>query len=104
MKKLALVFALGTFVFAGVQAAPQISNTEIVQSQQGKVEIEPEDLPQAVKDTILDSEETKSLPISNAYQVTDAEGEVTYEVVFGVEEESITKTYDSEGKEIVDLL
>ncbi|GAB3664962.1 hypothetical protein GCM10028791_40670 [Echinicola sediminis] len=103
MKKLALVFAFGVVTFAGVQAAPQISNTMVEQTLQGKVEIQPEDLPQAVKETILDSEETKTLPISKAYQVTDAEGEVTYEVTFGIEEEATTKTYDAEGKEIVDL-
>lgn len=102
MKKLALVIALGTFAFAGVQAAPQISNLETVQTLQDRVKIEPEDLPQVVKDTILDSEETKSLTISEAYQVTDAEGTITYEVTFGVEEEALTKKYDSEGNEITE--
>ncbi len=102
MKKLAFVFALGAFTIAGVQAAPLISNVAITQSQEGREEIQPEDLPQEVKDTILESEETKTLAISKAYKVTDAEGTVTYEVTFGVEEEAITKTYDDQGKEVVE--
>ncbi|MDN3668932.1 hypothetical protein QWY93_06285 [Echinicola jeungdonensis] len=100
MKKLALVFALGAFTFAGVQAAPVFSNVAVIQTVEDKVEIEAENLPQAVKDTILGSEETKALAISKAYQITDAEGTLSYEVVFGMEEDALTKKYDAEGKEI----
>ncbi|MBD8487742.1 hypothetical protein IFO69_03170 [Echinicola sp. CAU 1574] len=102
MKKLALIFALCAFTVAGAQASvlmPQLNVTKVIQD---KIEIAPEDLPQAIKDTIVENDETKDLTISNAYQLTDAEGNVTYKVKFGMEEESITKEYDAEGNEIVE--
>ncbi len=102
MKKLALILALGVLTATGVQALPLTSPTAILQVAQDKVEISPEDLPQAVKDTIAESEETKDLTISKAYQKTDEEGKVTYKVKFGSEEDGITKKYDAEGNEIVE--
>ncbi|MDN3668317.1 hypothetical protein QWY93_03110 [Echinicola jeungdonensis] len=102
MKKLVLIFAFGVFTAAGVQALPVNESPAFVQTVQDKVEISPEDLPQAVKDTIGESEETKELTISKAYQITDDEGKVIYKVKFGTEEEGITKKYDAEGNEIVE--
>ncbi len=102
MKKLALIFAFGVFTAAGVQALPLATPAAIVQVAQDKVEISPEDLPQAVKDAIAESEETKDLTISKAYQKTDEEGKVIYKVKFGTEEDGITKKYDAEGNEIVE--
>ncbi|WP_215225393.1 hypothetical protein [Echinicola shivajiensis] len=105
MKKLALVLALGTFTFAGVQASNILTNPEfdLVQTvQDNKEEIKAEDLPQAVKDTITESEETQSLSISKAYKTLNADGTVTYEVKFGMEEDSTTKKYDAEGNEIIE--
>ncbi|WP_200975409.1 hypothetical protein [Echinicola sp. 20G] len=102
MKKLALVFALSIFAFAGAQASTSIENTVITQSVLDRVEIKPMDLPEDVKDTILESEETKSSPISKAYEVTDTKGKVHYEVTFGIEEEAITKKYDFKGNDITE--
>ncbi len=103
MKKIALIFALGAFTFAGIQAAPVVkSNVALVQEVQDENEIKPEDLPQAVKDTIAEKEETKDQTIAKAYQITDEQGNVEYKVVFGTEEEGFSKKYDAEGNEIVE--
>ncbi|WP_186755769.1 hypothetical protein [Echinicola salinicaeni] len=104
MKKLALVLALGTFTFAGVQASniPTDPEFNLVQSFQDKEEIKAEDLPQAVKDTITESEETQSLTITKAYKMLNIDGTVTYEVKFGMEEDAVTKKYDAEGNEIIE--
>ncbi|UCS94453.1 hypothetical protein KZP23_05345 [Echinicola marina] len=104
MKRLALVLALGTFAFAGVQASTIKTDNEfnLVQIVQDKEEIKAEDLPQAVKDTITESEETQALTISKAYKMLNADGTVTYEVQFGMEEDAVTKKYDAEGNEIIE--
>lgn len=70
--------------------------------QDSRVEIVPEDLPQKVKESILDDEELKAMPITKAFKVTDMDGTVTYEAHFGMEEETIVKKYDDEGKDITD--
>ncbi len=102
MKKIALIIALGAFTVAGVQAIENMETSVAVYQElaQDKAEIKPEDLPQAVKDTILESEDTKDLVISKAYQITDEEGNVHYKVVFGEDEDAVTKKYDAEGNEV----
>ncbi|MDN3670518.1 hypothetical protein QWY93_14440 [Echinicola jeungdonensis] len=105
MKKIALIFALGVFSFAGIQAAPVVnSNFTVVQEIQDENEIAPEDLPQAVKDTIAEKDETKDQTIAKAFQLTDEAGNVEYKVVFGTEEEGLSKKYDAEGNEIVETV
>ncbi|QDH79421.1 hypothetical protein FKX85_10395 [Echinicola soli] len=102
MKRVAFIIALGALVSLGVEASEGISPKGSIVHLQDRIEIAPEDLPQAIKDTIDEKSETKDLTISKAYQVTDEEGNVIYEVKFGTGEQSITKKYDAEGKILVE--
>lgn len=102
MKKVAFIIAMCFCAAMGVKAsATEVTKVEI-HKVQDKIEIAASDLPQVVKDAIEEDSETKDLSISNAYQVTDQNGEVTYEVKFGTGEQSITNTYDAEGKKLVE--
>jgi len=103
MKKLTLIIAFGVFaiVAVNVQASPTLIEEQTIQVLQDKVEISPEDLPQAIKDAIAENDEIKDLTISKAYQLTDDEGNVIYKVKFVDGENTITKKYDAEGNEIV---
>ncbi|UCS95479.1 hypothetical protein KZP23_10915 [Echinicola marina] len=100
MKKYVFILAIGMLMSTGLQAMELFPTSAMELSAQDKVEIAPEDLPQPVKDAIADSDETKDWTISKVYQMTDDEGSVIYKVIFGEGEESITKKYDAEGKEI----
>ncbi|AWW31608.1 hypothetical protein DN752_16580 [Echinicola strongylocentroti] len=102
MKKVAFIIALSVLLAHGVKAAEAISPKGQVVTLQDRIEIAAEDLPQAIKDTIDEKSETKDLTISKAYQVTDEEGNVIYEVKFGTGERSIEKKYDAEGKILVE--
>ncbi|WP_460544813.1 hypothetical protein, partial [Echinicola sediminis] len=97
MKKLAIIIAFGAFTLLEVQASPVLLEERVSQVLQDKIEILPEDLPQAVKDSIEEGETTKDLTIYKAYQLTDDEGNVIYKVKFGEGEDIITKNYDAEG-------
>ncbi|WP_186754594.1 hypothetical protein [Echinicola salinicaeni] len=103
MKKLALVFALNTFALVGADA-DSISNKTLIISpfQDNKNEIEPQDLPKAVKETILSKEKTKSLPIYKAYEITDTSGDRIYKISFGLEKIEFTKKYNKKGNELED--
>ncbi|WP_157492909.1 hypothetical protein [Echinicola pacifica] len=102
MKSLALIIAMGSLSFATTQANTIVEKEPITyRAQDSKVQIEPEELPQKVKESILDNEEVKMLPVSEAFKVTDQQGEVSYEVQFGMEE-TVIKTYDEEGNELED--
>ncbi|WP_186756187.1 hypothetical protein [Echinicola salinicaeni] len=100
MKKYVFILAIGMLISSGLQAMEILPTVNVELSDQDKVEILPEDLPQPVKDAIADSDETKDWTISKVYQMTDDEGSVIYKVMFGEGEESITKKYNAEGKEI----
>lgn len=108
MKKAFLIFLIGVFTIAGIQAqdlslALTPSSPEVDQAFRfnEKIRMDANDLPEAVKTTISEDEETQTLLISEAYQVTEAEeGTVHYEVVFGMEAEATTLKYDSEGNKL----
>ncbi|WP_162633154.1 hypothetical protein [Echinicola strongylocentroti] len=103
MKKLALIFAMGAMMSFGTVNSPSaILHAQTTIHQDNRVEIVPEDLPQKVKEAILDDEELKTMPITKAYKVTDMDGSITYEAHFGMEEETIVKKYDEEGEEITE--
>ncbi len=78
---------------------PVVSTLEIIQD---RIKINPEDLPEPVKKAIAENEEVNHLQISQAFKVTD-DDKVHYVVTFGLENESITKKYDSEGGEIEEV-
>lgn len=100
MKKFAFIIVIGMLMSSGLQAMDIFPASNVELSAQDKVEISPEDLPQPVKDAIADSDETKDWTISKVYQMTDDEGSVIYKVMFGEGEDSVTKKYNAEGKEI----
>ncbi|GGF18034.1 hypothetical protein [Echinicola rosea] len=102
MKRVAFIIALGMMMSLEVKASVAISSEGSIVHLQDSLEIAPEDLPQAIKDTIDEKSETKDLTISKAYQVTDEEGNVIYKVKFGTGEQSIEKKYDAEGKILVE--
>jgi hypothetical protein len=104
MKKTAMIIAC---LFLGVslsQAMPPINDPAVgtFELMQDKVKINPEDLPEPVKKAIAENDEVNHLQVSQAYKVTD-DDKVYYEVTFGLENESITKKYDSEGGEIEEV-
>ncbi|WP_215223080.1 hypothetical protein [Echinicola shivajiensis] len=100
MKKFAFIIVIGMLMASGLQAMDIFPASTVELSAQDKVEISPEDLPQPVKDAIADSDETKDWTISKVYQMTDDEGSVIYKVTFGEGEDSVTKKYNAQGKEI----
>lgn len=102
MKKLMLILALGTFGLTSVQAAPNLLSVNVEQPyQDDKIEIDEADLPQAIKDAILNDSELEDLEIDKVYQVTK-DNQLFYKVKFdgGAFGEDVTKKYDATGKEI----
>ncbi len=97
---------MGVFGMAGLHAqeTTEHESTEMTQIAQDRVRIEADSLPEMVRTSISDNQELASLQITEAYEVTDADGEVHYEVMFLKEDETLTKKFDSEGKEIDDML
>lgn len=71
-----------------------------VQIQQEKTEIDQKELPQKVKEAIIEGKETSTLKISKAWKVTEADGKISYEVTFEKASGAFIKEYDEEGKEI----
>jgi len=101
MKKLLLVFAISAFGLIGLQAQTVTPPaTAVEQTSQDRVKISPNDIPQAVKTTISEKADTKDLRITEAYQITNTEGDLHYEVHFDKEGEVWTKKYDTAGKEV----
>ena len=105
MKKMMLILAMGMFGFATTQAmaspfAP-ISVEKLYQDD--KAEIDPADLPQAVKDAIENDTQLSNLEITKAFQVTKG-NELFYKVKFdgGLFGEEITKKFSASGEEVTD--
>jgi hypothetical protein len=105
MKKVIMILAMGVFGIAGVQAQETThqETTEISQAAQDRVKIEADSLPEVVRTSISENAETMDLEITEAWEVRDQDGNVQYEVTFWKEDESFTKKYDSEGKEVDDM-
>lgn len=103
MKKSILMAAL---LIGGLAAAsPKISAATlpvaIEQSQQEKVKIDAEKLPEAVKNSITADETVATLSIAEAWQMPVPEGKFHFKVVFdNGTEEKISKVYDEAGNEI----
>jgi len=100
MKKILLVFAISAFSLVGLHAQTTPPATAVEQTSQDRVKISPNDIPQAVKTTISDKADTKDLRITEAYQITNAEGELHYEVHFDKEGEVVSKKYNTSGEEV----
>ncbi|WP_200974304.1 hypothetical protein [Echinicola sp. 20G] len=103
MKKIAFVFAFSAFTLLAAKATPLSPNNDSFSVfQDDKKEIDAEDLPKAVKKTILESKETKAVPIYKAYECSNPDNTITYKISFGLEEPEFSKTYDTEGNEVND--
>lgn len=87
-------------------ASPQLTTTITpmsIQLQEEKVKIEPNDLPDPVKNAIIGDEIINKFPVDEAWKVTQSEGVFHYIVTFeNGTEEKLSKKYDEEGVEIKD--
>lgn len=74
-----------------------------IQLQEEKVQIEPNDLSDPVKNAIIGDKTINWFPVAEAWQVKQSEGVYHYIVTFerGTEEK-ISKKYDEDGVEIKD--
>jgi len=101
MKNLLIICFMIFFGLTGIQAQTVTSTVEAVeQSSQDRVKISPKDIPQPVKTSITQKADVKDLRITEAYQVTTAEGDIHYEVYFDNGTDVVTKKFDSSGKEV----
>ena len=104
MKKILLMSAM---LLTGVAiASPQLTTNSLTPMSiqlEDKVKIEPNDLPDAVKNSIIGDETTNKFPVTEAWKVTLSEGVFHYIVTFeNGTEEKLSKKYDEEGVEIKD--
>jgi antitoxin component YwqK of YwqJK toxin-antitoxin module len=103
MKKSILMSAL---LIGGLAAAsPKITAASLPNSielsQQEKVKIDAEQLPDAVKNAITADESVANLSIAEAWQMPVPEGKFHFKVVFdNGSEEKVSKIYDEAGNEI----
>lgn len=107
MKKLMLSIAvMGFLAFATVQAqTPALPNQEGVELQeeveQETTKIDPETLPEKVKEAIQGNDEVKDLKIAEAHHIIE-ENHAFYVVKFEgtVEGEEVKKKFDAMGEEV----
>lgn len=102
MKKSMLFAAM--FV-SGLAFASPVASQNLVpvstEQQEGKVKIEIDQLPDAVKTTISNDETVNTLTLVEAWKWTTTEGVKVFEVQFdNGTEEKLSKKYDEEGNEI----
>lgn len=99
---------MSALLFAGIaMACPRFTTSTVmldsIQLQDEKEKIEPNDLPDLVKNSIIGDETINKFPVVEAWNVTLSEGIFHYIVTFENEsEEKISKKYDEEGIEIKD--
>ncbi len=102
MKKLMLSFAVvSVFAITGIHA--QSLPNEATELVQETTKIDPETLPEKVKETIQNDVTVKALTISEAHQVME-DGEVVYKIKFqgANAAEALTRKFDAVGKELED--
>lgn len=100
MKKLMLsLAAMSVLAFAGINAETVKSADQVMIQETTK--IDPENLPEKVKEAIQNDEAVKDLTIKEAHQVME-EAVVFYLVKFEGEtpEGEVKKKYDAMGKEV----
>lgn len=104
-----MTLLMSAMLFTGVaMATPQMTlenpHAKTILQQQEKVKIEADALPDAVKTTISSDETVNEFTIAEAFKIAQLDGTFHYEVVFdNGTEEKLTKKYDQEGKEIIEL-
>ncbi|EMS33683.1 hypothetical protein C943_04562 [Mariniradius saccharolyticus AK6] len=95
-----IIFAAGLAaspVFAQESALSQA--TEMAQDQE-KTKLDPEQLPDPIKATIMNNESLKGLQIKEAWQIVDPSGEAHFKVVFDENGSDLTKKFKADGTEI----
>ncbi|MBD3631269.1 hypothetical protein [Cyclobacterium sp.] len=100
MKKLMLsLAAMSILAFAGINAETVKSEDQVLVQETTK--IDPESLPEKVKEAIQNDEAVKDLKIKEAHQVME-EASVFYLVKFegDTPEGEVEKKYDNMGKEV----
>ena len=96
-----LAFGLATTpLFA--QTTEQISESTEISLTQDKVKLDPENLPQAVKESIANDDRLNSLQITEAWQVNDEDGSMHYHLKFDDAGDEVEKKYNAQGEEIED--
>lgn len=107
MKKisvLAIAFAIAGFTAQAQETAPQNAQQPVQQEQaQGKQKVTPEELPDAVKQAIVTSDEYQGWTLGEVHKVQSAEdgAPVAYEVQFiNGEEQPVVVRFDETGKKI----
>jgi hypothetical protein len=103
MKKTILMSALLLAGAAFVQPSVAAISSDVIEisMQEEKVQINPNDLPDAVKATIAADESLQGAAVSEAWKITKEDDSVHFQVIFtSAEGEKTTKTYDPDGNEI----
>ncbi len=98
------MFVMAMVSFTVINAAPvkQVNSAAVTQlsgTDQDKVEVKPEDLPEAVK-TTLASEPYNEWKVEKAYAVTTEDGKSYYEINLSKGEETATVNLDKDGKKV----
>ncbi len=99
-----LVMGMSATPLLSSDANAQVQETQRQETQMGqqedKVQIDPMQLPEPVKETIQSNTEVADLDISEAWQVMKEDGTPYFKVSFDNAGEEVVKKYDAEGKEI----
>ncbi|MFC0264631.1 hypothetical protein [Fontibacter flavus] len=106
MKKQLFIPAILAF---GISVSPLMASsmisfyesTEMIIDQE-KVKLDPNHLPDPVKNAIQNDATIKELTITEAWQIIEEDGTTHFKVKFDKAGEIIAKKYDPEGKEIND--
>ncbi|MFC4874240.1 hypothetical protein [Negadavirga shengliensis] len=103
MKKIMLALIMAGFVTVATAPTQAMSETGVETIFQEKTNIDPENLPERVKEAIQNDAAVSSSPITEAQQVTK-DNQVYYVVKFGKDAEGndVKKKFDATGKEIED--
>jgi hypothetical protein len=96
----------GMMIAAGLAAGPVLAQepalsqaNEIAQDQE-KTKVNPDQLPDPIKATIMNDEVLKALQIKEAWQIVDASGEAHFKVIFDENGTDLAKKYKADGTEI----
>lgn len=84
------------------QSSEQILESTETTISQDKVKLEPQDLPQTIKESIANDDEISGLQITEAWQVTDENGSMYYHIKFDEGGDEVEKKYNAQGEEIED--
>lgn len=105
MKKqliIGLMFAAGLAVTPAIAQENAIAATTELAQDQEKTKLDPRQLPDAVKATIMNDESLQGLNIKEAWQIAEASGETHYKVTFDNAGTDLDKKYKEDGSEIKD--